>query len=58
MLKKYNVDDRLLLAVKSSYSCSDVCFRVGGVKSQPFIVGVGTLERFVLSPLLFTVSMN
>jgi len=33
---EYCVDGHLLLAVK--YFCSDVCVRVGGVKSQPFTV--------------------
>ena len=41
VLKEYDVDDRLLLAVKWLCSCSEVCVRVGGVKSQPFIVSVG-----------------
>ena len=39
-LRDYDVDCRLLL-VKSINSCSEVCVRVGGVKSQPFIVSVG-----------------
>jgi len=34
------VDDRLLLAVKSLYSCSDVFVIVGRVKPQPFTVGL------------------
>ena len=32
---------RLLLAVKSLYSCSEVCVHLGKVKSPPFTVGVG-----------------
>ena len=55
VLREYCVDCRLLLAVKSLYSCSDVCVCVGGVKSQPSIVGVGLRQRCVLSPLLFIV---
>jgi len=37
VLQEYGVDRRLLLAVKSFYSCSDVCDHVDGVKLQPFI---------------------
>jgi len=51
-----SVDGRLLLAVKSLYSCSEVCVRVGGVKSQPFTVGVGLWRQgCVLSAILFIV---
>jgi len=57
VLREYGVDGRLLLAVKSLYSCSKVCVRVGGVESQPFTVSVGLLVC-VLSPLLFIVYMN
>jgi len=32
VLREYGVDGRLLLAVKSLYSCSEVCVRVGRVK--------------------------
>jgi len=39
-LRKCDVKVRLLLAVKLSYSCSNVCARMGGVKSQPLTVGV------------------
>ena len=52
------VDGRLLLVVMSMYSYSDVCVRVGGVKSHPFTVGVGFWQWYVLSPLLFIVYMN
>jgi len=38
--REYGVDDRLLLAVMSLYSCSEVCVRVERVKSLPFTVGV------------------
>ena len=31
-------------------SCSEICVRVGGVKSQPFSVGVGLRQGCVLSP--------
>jgi len=31
VLREYGVDGRLLLAVKSLYSCSEVCVHVGGV---------------------------
>ena len=36
MLREYGVDTHLLLVVKSLYSCSKVCVRVGGVTSQLF----------------------
>jgi len=39
---EYDVDSRLLLAL---YSCSEVCVIVGGVKSQPFIVGASSHNR-------------
>jgi len=31
---EHGVNGRLLVAVKSLYSCSDVCVRIGGIKSQ------------------------
>ena len=37
---EYGVDDRLLLVVKSLYACSEVCVRVGKVKSRLFTVGL------------------
>jgi len=48
VLQEYGVDGCMLLAIKSLYSCSEVCVRVDGVKSQPFTVGVGLriLDRF------------
>ena len=52
MLREYGVDGRLLMAINSLYSCSDVCVHVGGVKSQPFTVGVGLRQGCFLSPLL------
>jgi len=52
VLREYGVDDRLLLAVKSLYSCSEVCVR--RIKSRPFTVGLR--QWCVLSPLLFIVS--
>ena len=58
VLQKYGVDDRLLLAVKSLYSCSDVCVRVRRVKSQLFTVGVGPRKWCVMSPLLFISYMS
>ena len=39
-VREYGVDTRLLLAVKSLYSCSDVFVIVGRVKPQPFTVGL------------------
>ena len=53
MLREYGVDGRLLLAVKSLYSCSEDCVPLDGVKSQPFSVGLR--QWCVLSPLLFIV---
>ena len=53
VLREYGVDCRLLLAVKSLYTCSEVCVRVGRVKSQPFTGGVGFRQRCMLS-LLFS----
>jgi len=38
-------------AFKSLQSCSEVCVRVGRVKSQPFTVGVGLRQGCMLSPL-------
>jgi len=38
--------------------CSEVCVRVGGVRSQPFTVDVRVRQGCVLSPLFFTVYMN
>jgi len=42
-----------LYRVKSLHSCSEVCVRVGRVKSPPFTVGVGLRQGCVLSRLLF-----
>ena len=56
VLREYGVDGRLLLAVKSLYSCSEVCVHVRKVKSRPFTVGVGLRQGCVLSPLHFIVS--
>jgi len=36
----YGPDGRLLLVVKSLYSCSEVCVRIGRVKSWQFTVGI------------------
>ena len=55
MLRDYSVDGRLLLAVKSLYSCSEVSVGVGGVKSQPFTMGVGLRQVYMLSPLFVIV---
>jgi len=43
------VDGRLLLAVKSLCSCSEVCVHVGKVKSRPFTVGVGLRQECVVT---------
>jgi len=48
----YCVDGRLLLAVKSLYSPSEVCVRVVRVKSRTSTVASA---KGVLSPLLFIV---
>jgi len=39
VFRENGVDDRLLLAVKSMYPCSEVFVLVGRVKPQPFTVG-------------------
>jgi len=39
--RQLGIDSPLLPAVKSLYSCSEVCVRVGGVKSLPSSVSVG-----------------
>ena len=43
---------------KSLSSCSEVCARVGRVKSKLFTVGVGLRQGRVLSPLLFIVNIS
>ena len=48
-------DVRLFLAIKSLYSCSEVCVRFSGVKPKPFTVGVGLWKGCVLSPVHFMV---
>jgi len=59
----------LLVAINSLYSCSDVCVRVGGDKSQPFTVGVAptsvcaftsvqTTEAVVSNELLVSIVMD
>jgi len=48
-----DVERRLLLAVKSLYSSSDLFVRVGGAKSHA--MGVVLQQECVLSPLLFIV---
>jgi len=52
---EHGVDGRLFLSVKSLYSCSKVCVRVGRVKSRPFTIGVGLRQGCVLSPVLFII---
>jgi len=37
----------LLLAVKSLYSCSEVCVRIGRAKSRRFTVGIELRQRCV-----------
>jgi len=54
----YVVDRRLLLAVKSLYSCSEIYISVGGDKSQLFTVGVRLQQVSAMSPLLFIFHMN
>jgi len=53
VLREYSAGNRLLLVVKSLYSCSEVCVRVREVNSQPFAVGVGLRQGCVMS-LLFS----
>ena len=56
MLRECGADVRLLLAVKSLYSCSEDCVPLDGVKSQPFSVGLR--QWCVLSTFLFTVCIR
>jgi len=35
VLREYDVDGCLFLAVTTLYFCSEICIRVGGVKAQP-----------------------
>ena len=56
VLREYDVNCRLLLAVK--LCSSEVCVRVRGVKSEPFTVGIGLQQGYVLSPLLLIFCMN
>jgi len=51
-------EGRLLLAVKSLYSSSEVCVRVGRIKSWPFTVGVWLRQGCVLSRLFFIVYIS
>jgi len=44
--------------VKSLHSCSEICVRVGRVRSRPFTVGFGLRQGRVLSPLLFIRALN
>ena len=53
LLREYGIEGSLFLAVKSLYSCSEICVCVGKVKSRPFTVGVGLRQGCVLS-LLFS----
>jgi len=46
------------MTVKSLYSCSEVCVRVGGVTTQPFTEGVGLQEEYVLSQLLLLIYIS
>ena len=41
LLQEYGIKGPLLLAIKSLYSCSEVCVHVRKVKSLPFTFGVG-----------------
>ena len=58
VVREHGVDDRLLLAVKSLYSCSQICVRYGRVKSRSFTVGVGLQQGCGLSTLLFIVYIS
>jgi len=56
VLRECGVDGRLLLAVKSPYSCSKIRAIVGKVKSRPFTVRVELRHGCAPSTLLFIVS--
>jgi len=58
VLREYGVDDRLLLAAMSLYSYSDICVRVGGVKSQRFTVGDGLQQRCAVTTLHSLYELN
>jgi len=47
MLRHYGVDGYLLLAIKVISFLLRVCVPVGGVKWQPFTVGIGLRQRCV-----------
>jgi len=55
VFREYGVGGRLLLAVKSLYSLSEVCVRVSSVKPRPLAVAVGLRQGCALSPLVFIV---
>jgi len=44
--------------IRSSYSCSEVCIRVGGVKWQPSTVGFGLRQGCMLSTLFCIVCIT
>jgi len=58
VLREYGVSGRLLLAVKSLYSCSKVCFCVGELISTVRSGCWNPTRVSVLSPLLFIVYIN
>ena len=58
LLWAYSVGGRPLLAVKSLYSYTDICVRVGEVHPQPFAVDVGTRQGCKLWSVFFIFYMN
>ena len=58
VLQEYNIDEHLLMAVKSLYCQLEVCVRVNGKQSKSFHVDVGLRQVCVLSSFFFMFHKN